>query len=255
MGIDIIALALDDLGRWDAQLLELVRGEKINPWDIDIALLTQKYLEKINSMGKIDFRIPGKAVHTAAILLRIKSEKLLEEEKIRIEEEIAKEKGVLPDIIIPDLKPIAVRRERKITVFELVDALREAFEVDKRKMERRKLITQVTNIEFMSERLKGIRRILLKIFEKIQDDRKIDFVELLKYGDFSLTFYAIIDLANRGFVDLVQDDWNTGIYIVKSPSFGAVMEIEKEEDRRELLSRKERELVDRRKKRKWKTKT
>ena len=51
--------------------------EQLDPWDIDIVKLTSKYFEKIEEMEESDFYISSKVLLAAALLLRIKSEFLL----------------------------------------------------------------------------------------------------------------------------------------------------------------------------------
>lgn len=210
-GIDVIALALDDIGRWDSQLLELVKDNKINPWDIDIELLTQHYLEKINSLPQFDFRIPGKAVLTLAVLLRMKSERL------NIQPPAAREAKVVAPfgpVVIPELKPIRRAVERKVTLMELVEALRDAFEVEKRKIQRKRLLRQIVEISRfdMGELLSSIREVLSTLF-KTRD--KILLTDLLAYEEFAFLFLALLHLANEGTIDMEQAEWNSEIFIIR----------------------------------------
>ena len=62
---------------WQTMLYDLVRSEEMNPWDIDIAVLAQKFFEMIGTLKEMDFRIPGKIILAAAILLKIKSVQLM----------------------------------------------------------------------------------------------------------------------------------------------------------------------------------
>ena len=65
---------------WQSIIYELVKSEQMDPWDIDISLLTQKYIEILRSLKEHDFRVSGKVLLAAAILLKIKSTKLVGEE-------------------------------------------------------------------------------------------------------------------------------------------------------------------------------
>ena len=62
---------------WQALLMDLVRSEQMDPWDIDISMLAQKYIETIKELKKTDLRISGKVLLAAAILLRVKAHHLL----------------------------------------------------------------------------------------------------------------------------------------------------------------------------------
>ena len=64
---------------WQTIIYDLIHTEQLDPWDIDIVVLTKKYFEKIDEItkesesNKIDFYISSKVLLAAALLLRIKS--------------------------------------------------------------------------------------------------------------------------------------------------------------------------------------
>src|SRR3989338_5396846 len=72
---------------WQAIIYDLINTEQLDPWDIDIIILTEKYFEKVLELEKeiadsdeleiTDFYASSKVVLAAALLLRIKSEFLL----------------------------------------------------------------------------------------------------------------------------------------------------------------------------------
>ena len=61
---------------WQTIIYDLVKSEQMNPWDIDVSVLSQKYLETIKQLQEHNFFISGKIILDAAILLKIKSIKL-----------------------------------------------------------------------------------------------------------------------------------------------------------------------------------
>src|SRR3989338_3225268 len=65
---------------WQSMIYELIKSEQMNPWDIDISLLTKKYLETVQKLQEANFFISGKVLLASSILLRIKSDKLINEE-------------------------------------------------------------------------------------------------------------------------------------------------------------------------------
>jgi len=81
-------------GKWDLidqedpieVLLEMARRGEVDPWDIDIARITERFLEYLDSMEERDLRIPARTLLYAAILLRMKSDSM-EEPEDEIEEE------------------------------------------------------------------------------------------------------------------------------------------------------------------------
>ena len=42
---------------WQQIIYDLIQSEQLDPWDIDISILTQKYLEKIRELEDANFFI------------------------------------------------------------------------------------------------------------------------------------------------------------------------------------------------------
>src|SRR3989344_6900304 len=62
---------------WQAIIYELINTEQLNPWDLDLVLLSNKYLGKVRELEEANFFVSSKVILAAALLLRIKSEILL----------------------------------------------------------------------------------------------------------------------------------------------------------------------------------
>ncbi|HUS50768.1 MAG TPA: segregation/condensation protein A, partial [Candidatus Paceibacterota bacterium] len=62
---------------WQEVIYDLINTEQLNPWDINITILTDKYLEQVQKFEEANFFVSGKVLLAAALLLRIKSEILL----------------------------------------------------------------------------------------------------------------------------------------------------------------------------------
>lgn len=114
---------------WEEVIYSIVSLENLNPWDIDLVKLTESFLNYINKLQELDFRIPAKIVFVAAVLLRLKADYLsiFEEEPL---EEVAKEKpfadlGIDPDLIQLGL-PMKRMPKRQVTLNELVTALKKS---------------------------------------------------------------------------------------------------------------------------------
>ena len=58
---------------WQSILLDLIKSEQMNPWDMNISLLSQRYLETVRKMQDANFLISGKILLACALLLKIKS--------------------------------------------------------------------------------------------------------------------------------------------------------------------------------------
>ena len=59
---------------WQSIIYDLVRTGEMDPWDIDISVLSKRYLETLKTLKEAHFLISGKIVLAAAILLKIKSD-------------------------------------------------------------------------------------------------------------------------------------------------------------------------------------
>lgn len=163
---------------WQAMIYELVKTEQLDPWDIDIVVLANKFLEKIMLMQQSEEQalfISSKVLLAAAILLRMKSEILLE--NIKNIEEILEEKKIeiakTPQINIPvpqelELGEIFIKtplpRTRKVTLQELMIALERAINTEQRRIKRK-----LTAARIRRELENFIPRPILNLPKKIRE--------------------------------------------------------------------------------------
>jgi len=214
---------------WEELIYNIVSYEGLDPWDIDIIKLTDSFLRYIKGFKTLDFRIPAKVVLVAAILLKLKSDilsplrmggteyypedmKMLDEyEKIRLELESM------------ELKPPMERRvKRKVTIDELIDALRKAMKVKRKKENiRRKLGKRIraeigeeedielriknlmSGIDLLLSRLKANKVMFSKIVDKWERDEIVRYLMPLLY------------LSSRGKVGTEQKEFFKEILISK----------------------------------------
>lgn len=73
---------------WKSFLHDLIYKEGLDPWNIDVSILTKKYLEALKELKKVDFDISGKFLTVAVFLLKIKAENLIEKDLRGIDEKI-----------------------------------------------------------------------------------------------------------------------------------------------------------------------
>ena len=147
---------------WHAIIYDLIYSEQLDPWDIDITILVNSYLEKIKELEEANFFISSKVLLVSAILIRIKSELLLTR-YIRSIDEILfgkkeQKKYVMERIEIdgvPELIPKSpLPRMKKITLNELLSALESAMKTENRRIRK--------EIE-VKQRIKDTEMILPKI--------------------------------------------------------------------------------------------
>jgi len=58
---------------WKEILLDLIASDAVDPWNIDLVVLSDAFLKRIKEMEKLDFVVPANVILAAAILLKYKS--------------------------------------------------------------------------------------------------------------------------------------------------------------------------------------
>ncbi len=136
---------------WKQIIFGLIESEQMDPWNIDISLIAKKFLEMLKTLKEMDFRIGGKIVLASAILLKMKSTKLMEEEINALDQLISSaeepvdmdffEEFPIDSSILTGATPLKQERprlvprtpqprKRKVSVYDLVEALEKALELD-----------------------------------------------------------------------------------------------------------------------------
>jgi len=219
----ILELLFDkDEVTWQSLLYELVKSEKMDPWNIDISLIAERFLEMLKTLKEMDFRVPGKVILAAAVLLKIKSNRLLGEDLAYFDglfKEQEEEEGLLDDIQseeqredISDAKLIPRTpqpRKRKVSIFDLVDALQRAIEVKKRRVMR-----DIPSVQLEVPKKKvEISKIIKDTYGKIRlffiKDKyhKLTFSQIIpseSRQDKVYTFIPLLHLTHQRKIDMIQ---------------------------------------------------
>ncbi len=191
---------------WQEVLASIVVEEGMDPLAIDILKLAESFMQYLQKIKSFDFRIPARFVLIAAILLRMKCELLLEEEKKDIIEG-----EQIPPIDVSGLltlsPPVLRRPTRKVTLDELVTALNKVFDFKERK-EGKKLRIRMA-VENLIEPEEDIEIKIREIFNQIMRSGIIKFSDLVpawKRKDIVETFVPLLHLSNRGKVSCDQEE-------------------------------------------------
>ena len=216
---------------WQSILVDLVRDEGMDPWDIDIGKLTERYWEVVSAFPKFDVKISGKVLLAAALLLRLKTTCLLEKDISELDALIASTQvpdelddfydqleeqfisGAVPvGTSVPELIPKTPQpRKRKVSLDDLMSAFRKALEVRERRVLRQKEVPKVMNLPVKARDITLIIKSLYKqilVFIK-REKRPLTFVELIPSeakNDKITTFIPLLHLATppHGKIDLRQ---------------------------------------------------
>ncbi|MCP6719643.1 MAG: segregation/condensation protein A, partial [Patescibacteria group bacterium] len=182
---------------WQEIIYDLINTEQLDPWDIDIIILSDRYLEKISKFEEADFFVSSKVLLAAALLLRIKSEILLnkyiksideilfgkEEKKTPILERIELGEEI-PELVLRTPIP----RFKKVTLQELMESLNKAVATENRRI-KREIIKKnaLREVEFslpkqrfsIKDKIKEMYRRLLDQFEKDEKKKRVSFTEFI----------------------------------------------------------------------------
>ena len=205
---------------WREMLFDLVVKEELDPWNIDLVDITSKYLESIKKMQTLDLHIPANLILAASILLRFKSDAIrLEEDEPVVEEETFISEGEEP-VEIPMLElRTRIPPKRKVSLDELVQAMEEVFEDQKKREEvaarpkiKPKMLIKLP--EFDIEEKMGST--LERIKSSADSEGMVTFSSLLNDGtreDVVHELLPLLFLANNGTVRIFQEKFFGEIFI------------------------------------------
>jgi segregation and condensation protein A len=206
-------------------LVDLVIQGEMDPWDIDIARLAQRFVEDVRNMIKLNLRLSGKTLLTSAILLRMKSEHIMPQENGHNghnghDEYYGWDEGYNLDIDVPPLStPLRRRAERRVTLFELVEALQQALNEEAirrnfppRRRVRKKLVIQIDE--------ESIREKIISLYDRLmemaQQKEVLRFAELV-YNPTPLhvveTLLYLLYLDSQGKLTVWQEELFGEIFI------------------------------------------
>jgi segregation and condensation protein A len=226
--LDII-VGQDDIS-WKNIIFGLIESEQMDPWDINITLIAAKFLEKLKELKEMDFRIGGKVVLASAVLLKLKADKLRDDE-INALDRLIKTAEEPIDLGLDDLqnfeepyygegeKPQLIPRtpqprKRKVSVYDLVEALENALETDARRPEY--VSPKTLDTIHPPEHHIDISTIIKEVYEHIYGHYEIEkkkehlfFHHLIRSDDrkdIVMTFIPLLHLENARKVNMDQPE-------------------------------------------------
>lgn len=262
-------------------LVELSEKGEINPWDIDIIDLTDKYLQALNSTPRENLLNAGRAIFYASVLLRLKSEILLNisnetlssshdyenffpEDEFLDDEEIKLDLSKLEGFIQRSSQG-RQQRKRKIILSDLILALQQAEEEEERRALRAKLraeriihtiiapeipddvleMAHEEDIEDIVERIESI------IQEHLTDEKPITYEFLCGLiGNKVKPFLALLFMSHAKKIVIEQKEMYGEIYLYKPDKI--IDDVVDQEKVNEITKKEEEEKANKAKKRKSK---
>lgn len=236
---------------WQSIIYDLINSGQLDPWNIDLTLLSQRYLERVRSLEEANFFISSKVLLAASLLLRLKSDIVLRDDLPTLDEILfgkkEEKKSIIERIELEDEVPELVMRTplprfRRVTLEELMGALNKAISTETRRIKRVLLVKQQ---EFetahvlpkrsvqLQDHIAAIYRKLRSVFEDRTD--RLAFTHLL--GDDHddrekkiMGFVSLLHLDNQQRVWLEQEGHFDEIWIWLKELY-----VEKHKDRLESL--------------------
>jgi len=231
---------------WKSVLYELIEKENLDPWDIDLSILTNKYLKTIKNLKNIDFEISGKLLLVAIFLLKLKVEFLLNKDIRGIEEKIIKLENEdfndnleelenfsedLDNLEIVNKKkkkeynlkyrnPIA--RKRKVTIVDLIEVLEKTLE--RSKIRRENILARKRKVEYNGPTYSPNKKDLKELVDELYE---ILYEELIKNKKSQVRFSNLIskkskeEILNK-FFPLLHLSYNNKVKLEQNKLFGEI---------------------------------
>jgi len=226
---------------WQEIIYDLINTEQLDPWDIDLMILSDGYLAKVQKLEEMDFFVSSKVLLAAAFLLRLKSEILLNRYIKSIDEILfgkKEDKKYIMERIdldeeIPELVPKSpMPRFKKVTLQELISALDKAIVT-----ENRRIVKEIVNKNAIREagfslpkRTINVKDKIREIYDKIfghlnpkvaPEKDKVSFTEIVGMNkeERIVAFLPLLHLDNQKRIWLEQNEHFDEIHIWLKKNF------------------------------------
>jgi segregation and condensation protein A len=232
---------------WQAIIYDLIKTEQLDPWDIDLAVLAEKYIQTIQQLEEADFFISSKVLLACSLLLRLKSEILINSYIQDLNDALYgrkdKERYELERIEIdenelPTLTPrTPMSRHRKVTLKELMKALDHAINTENRRIKReiKGIQAKKSALQVMPKgtfiplkvRIKTIFGIVNNHLDNDNDHMKFSHLAPAKEEQLA-SFVPILHLSNNGKIFLRQPNHFEDIHMTLKIHGDELKELEEE---------------------------
>lgn len=231
-------------------LVSMAKTGKINPWNIDIVDITDKYLAQMFQMKAQNLRLTGRTLLFAAILLKLKSNIL---ENIDIVEFEAHEQGfdeleltddfeaeyeqdyptnnvISIDEVLQRRTSVRMNRNRTVTLkdlirqlefYEMIDkkqSLKNAHERAKRRVRSYANLSadDIVNLAHDEYIDKGVQTLKANLEQILAREDRIELNELTLLGmDRIAAYISLLFLSAETDYELVQDEFYSDLYVTK----------------------------------------
>jgi len=225
-----MSLGLNDLreiiqnDRWKDVLIDLVIGNKIDPWDVNIEIVAGEFLKYIRHMNEYDLSVPANIVLATSIILKYKANTLkyiFGNENENDGDEYSDDALDMPPLDgIPQLTMInRIPPKRKVTLTELINEIEKVMKYDEKpdryRKEKIKYYPLILNISEGSTEEK-INEIYVKIEKNIDKEGWTTFSRIVDNKEpYTLvsTLLGMLHLRQREKIIIKQEDIFDEIFV------------------------------------------
>ncbi len=222
-------------------LVGMAESGEIDPWNIDIVEVTDRFLGELERMKELDLRISGRTLFFASTLLRMKSEYLEETDEVEEagfeEEPLFDDFGFDADSTFEDFSEPIERLEREIkrrvgrkgkrrrpvTLYELIKELKTAEKMERRRTRRKspvpELLLEADDIVNVAheEDFQDVTETVYTSFERMEaDGKEVTTLHALSSGmgkDVRTVYLPLLFLMLEGRLMIWQDEFFGDIYV------------------------------------------
>ncbi len=225
-------------------LLEMVKKNKLDPWNIDIVDLADKYFAKTIELKQNNLHVTGRVILFACILLRLKSDilegydpfnngidEIVDEpiDDVLEPEELNTNNVISIDEVLKRRTSVRLNHKRNVTLKELIKHLEFYEKLEKKQNLKNALrrhvnrhseyadftpddIIDMAQDDAIEQNVGMLRNVLTKMFIT---EEKIEMKELNTLGLDKISVYlALLFLSARDKIELMQEEFYSDLYIM-----------------------------------------
>jgi segregation and condensation protein A len=208
---------------WKDILLELIAGNRIDPWNIDLVDLSDAFIKKVREMERMDFAVQANVILAASILLKYKSNYL---KMLSVQSElpsfIPEETPHAPEEVPQLTLSSRIPPKRQVTLEELIAEMEKIIKYDQEKVRiPRGSIVETLDMELPERNIESDMEKVLGLIRSNTDSEGWSlFSGIRKGADLQETVYlllCLLHLVQLGSIDIRQDDLFGEIFICLKP--------------------------------------
>ncbi len=193
-------------------LTDVLQLEKVEPWNVDVGQLIGSFLREMKLLGDIDFRVSGSALYSASVIFMKKTRELVKYGILPPEES-----GEDEELVIPLIRPPFRLSNRRVTLEELLVAMDRVLTKGVRSRPGPRGGKRHSRASAIALKMEideaNVEEIIAEIYADLDSMMEIDeeakFVDILMNNsrrEIVRTFFALLHLFARGYVDIWMDD-------------------------------------------------